>query len=41
MKNQEQALQEISEVTVINGNYKEVFEIIQSIVDHTLNGTER
>ncbi|KIO75593.1 hypothetical protein TH53_19845 [Pedobacter lusitanus] len=36
-----EALEEIQEITVINGNYKEAFEIVQTVVNHFLNGTER
>lgn len=36
-----EALEEISEVTVIQGNYKEAFEIVQNIVNHIIKNTER
>lgn len=35
------ALEEISEVTVILGNAQEAYEIVQTIVSHVINGTER
>lgn len=36
-----EVLEEISEVTVMNGDYEEAFYIVQNIVNHTLNNTER
>lgn len=37
----EEALDELSEVTVIAGNAHEALDVMQNIISHVLNGTER
>jgi hypothetical protein len=37
----ERTLEDISEVTIVNGNVQEAFDIIQNMVSHIIKGTER